>query len=39
MSACPGEDIFTQRTDSHADLFQKHTHTQKLCFTSYVGIP
>ena len=33
--------FFTQSNDSNANLFQKHPHRcfQKLCFTSYLGIP
>lgn len=34
-------DLFTQLTESDVHLFQKHPHrhTQKYCFTSYLGIP
>ena len=33
--------FFMQSNDSNASLFQKHPHRrfQKLCFTSYLGIP
>lgn len=33
--------MLTQSTNSNAKLFQKylHKHTQKECFTSYLGIP